>query len=426
MKCKYPIQSSFLVFLWIVLLPAVTLTHIGISKMIPAIADLPKNIVKGFDVTFKFAVLESTVKDVKDSSAAAVNKCGVDASTICIESTPVLPPGIRSVTKDVSVEKNYIVDKWTTSLKIVDKVASDKFFGIEDLESTKNDLAKIRAAMADMEDTMPCQQIAVSFCATYTASDSVTANMGKVHNVIDNFKNSKAVQDFTSFKDNLGALHVLPWIFVVAMVFFTIFWLRGGVCCCCKGGTILGCLLLPYAILCLATLILNIVIGAVGLVLSSKRVQEDIKVSVLRGDPSMGEVIDHIKTNFSGFWSLVFQPFEEAGELMMNGAFVWVGICIVNFLFTLFVCCCRPCCLKPESKDSENTEQTSCPVPTGKARGFIQSLRAEYVQGQEASVGKFFESNADVESTLVGHEEGIRAAGNKEEAIRRLEASWGL
>lgn len=357
MKCNYPIQSSILVFFWIVLIPAVTLTHIAISKMIPAISDLPDNIVKGFDETFKFAVLNSTSKEVRDAAAAAVEKCGLQAKVVCVPNRPALPAPDR--VEDVSAERQSVVDKFTTSLEIVEKIAGDKYFGIAGLNSTRTDLSKIRDSMTMLENNMTCLQIAIAFCSVYTSSGSVSDNIGEVNNVIADFRDNKAIQEFTEFKGNLSALHALPWVFVVGMVFFTCFWLRGGVCCFCKGGTLLGILLIPYALLALATLILNFVIGAVGLAISRPTVQEEIKVSVLNGDPNLKEVIDHVKTNYGEFWSIVAQPFEEAGELMMYGAFVWVGICFVNLLFTMFVCCCRPCCIRPESKDDSGGGNSS-------------------------------------------------------------------
>lgn len=74
-------------------------------------------------------------------------------------------------------------------------------------------------------------------------------------------------------------------------------------------------------------------------------------------------------------------------------------------------------------------ELNKAPVEKDIAKAFIKALRAEYVEGQDQAVGKFFdEANLDLakRDRLERVEEEVRNASNRQDKVSHLAEQWGL
>jgi len=318
--------------------PGAVLTHLSLFDLLPYLKDLPSNIVKGFDETFKFAYLEQDSMRVESAAVGALWKCGVVANVTCPLSNY---SGISSQSSsNTSAEQALIKASFKTSLDIVSKVASDKYFGVEDLNSTAVSLNKIVDDMNKLNDTMTCRVSTPLFCNIYTSAGGIVAGMSTVNKAIDSFKTSDIVEKWDDYHKFLILLHGLPYIMVVSLLFFTCFWMKGGVCCCCKGGTIASLALIPFALFWLLSFVLYAIVGVTGLVV--KYYMDKIDVPALKGTPNLKQAINHIETMYPEFWNLVFANLANGLDLLLKASFFFVVACLIIALYSCCECLCCP------------------------------------------------------------------------------------
>merc|ERR1712224_1053096 len=170
MGMQRPAWTICFCFVWILIVPGVVLTHFSLVKLLPHISDLPQNIVQGFDETFKFAYLEQDSKTVEKAASDALGLCGVNAADVC--PTQAYPSSYVPAgrTSDTTAEKAKIVAAFQTSLSIVQKVANDKYLGIDDLKPTANALTKIVNDLEQLKGEMECRNSTVVYCSIYDSA----------------------------------------------------------------------------------------------------------------------------------------------------------------------------------------------------------------------------------------------------------------
>jgi len=337
---KRPAWTLGFCFVWILVIPGVILTHLSLVKLLPHISDLPQNIVQGFDQTFKFAYLEKDSKTVESAAAEALLKCGVVASTVCPTEdypTTYVPMDLKSNT---TVEKEKIVAGFQNSLSIIKKVASDKYFGVDQLKPTADALHKIVTDLDELSGEMSCFKSTPLYCNIHKSAGEIVSGMSTVTEALDNFKNSEIVKRWTEHEDKLTALHALPYIMVLSLVCFSFFWMRGGVCCCCRGGTIATLALIPFVIFWLTSFVIYLVIFILGI--GIKYLADRVPVPVLRGEPNLKEAITHMETQFAAFWNLVFADMADGLDLLLNSSAFFVAVALIIALYSGCVCCCCP------------------------------------------------------------------------------------
>jgi hypothetical protein len=347
-----PAWVGALVLIWIIVVPGVILTHLALADLSKPLKDLPKNVVKGFDEIFKFEYLEQDSLKVKSEAASAVTKCGENASVVCPKNPPPSATGTiaayasgtavnANLMVNVTLEKNEIDKAFGRSLTTIDKVTNDPYLGLDDFKTTADSLNEIQALITNLPDTEICGKVVPGMCEVWRSADDIVLGMDDVTEAIDKFKNDDVIKDFDKYEDYIDLLHILPYFMVFALIFFTYFFYQGGVCCCCRGGTIRGSLaLFPVGICWCIAFIIWIVICAAGIIFM--HVQDEVKVEVLKGDPTIHETIDHIQTNYPDFWNVVFADLEDGLRDMYFASWFVVTTAILIFVFTCCVCICQP------------------------------------------------------------------------------------
>jgi len=325
---------------WALVVPGVVLTHLSLVKLLPHITDLPQNIVQGFDETFKFAYLEKDSKAVEAASAEALLKCDVNASLVCPGEnypTAYVPMDRKSNT---TAEKEKIVAGFQNSLSVIQKVANDKYFGVDDLKPTADSLNKIVSDLDQLSGEMPCLKSTPLYCNIHKSAGEIVTGMSTVTEALDKFKNSEIVKRWTDHEDQLVFLHALPYIMVLSLVCFSLFWMRGGVCCCFTGGTIATLALIPFVLFWLTSFVVYLVIFILGF--GIKYLADKVPVPVLRGSPTLEEAIMHLETQFAAFWNLVFADMAEGLDLLFRSSAFIVAVALLIALYSVCVCCCCP------------------------------------------------------------------------------------
>jgi len=355
-KCQRPIWTFCFILVWLLIIPGVLLTHLAVSKVVPAVGDFPTNLIKGFEVTFKFERLTQDAQAIKDASQSVIaDKCNiavVNLNTTCqaaVETPKFDAAGLAEV--DTTAEKNQILKAFDNSLSIIFKVTDDKFFGIEQFQNSAKQLEEITNKTKEIEPKMMCNVAVPVFCVMFQASGALIAGKGEVDKGINQFKESDAVKTWDERKSILEILHAVPYILVIGMLFFTIFWWCGGICCCCRRGqaedspkgSCPACLaLIPYAIFWLAAFILNIIVVVIGLGLTYGKDQVKIDPPVVRTKTNLEELVNHIQTEFSDFWNVVFKDLVDGLAMLMNASSFFVVACLLIALYSTCLCCCCP------------------------------------------------------------------------------------
>jgi len=331
------------IFIWGLIVPGTLLTHASIAKIIPPISDLPANLIKGFDVVFRFSFMEKDAMSIKTESETVLSKCEVAApATICLDNSlyPLQTTPAQQKDVDTTNEKTAIMGFFDNSLGVVKKIANDKYLGTEDLANTATQLNNMTSQIAKVDSTMKCYMAVPVFCGLWMSGDALVNGMDQVNKAIDGFKSSDIVTQWNERKSILTFMHALPWLLIIGMLFFTLFWCKGGVCCCCRGGTKTGFGLIFFALFWLLSFVIYLVVCAIGL--GIKYMADRLEVPILKGKPSLADTIDHIQVTYPAFWDTVFADLEAGLDLLLNSSFFFIGAALLILIYSLTLCCCCP------------------------------------------------------------------------------------
>lgn len=361
--CGRKIWTGIYVLTWILLLIGMIIYHIAIDDVVPYLENLPKNIEKGFDDTFKFASLETDSLDTKTQCITALAKCGV---------TPPCSGGGGSMgTSRTAAEKAKITKNFDSSLEMVAKVCNDKYFGTEALAETGRQLNEMMSILDKIPVTdAPCAATDALYCSMYDLADAVIAGVAGVNEEIDSFSSSDEVKTWKDNADKLNYLHALPYMLVISALFFACGWFLHGscwCCCCCRKGQsgARSCMwVLPHCLFWFVFFIINSIIVVVGYVIKNNL--DEVKMDMLNNKPTLDVFIEHVQAVYPEFWNAVFGKMETGLDDMWKSALVFEVFCIMIVAYGCCMCCFRP------YRDLE-TDQV---VPVAQAATYEQQQKA--------------------------------------------------
>jgi hypothetical protein len=323
---------------WVLLIAGTVAYHRAVASLIEPVKNLPANLQKGFDQELGFDNLQSDSTQVKTSSEAALVACGT-TSALCLANN--LPDPLTNTNMaNTTTQRLQIKAAFDSSLSIVEKVANDIYLGIDDLRPTAESLRDISAQLDNLT-TDRCAVTNEAYCEIFKASEQLVSGADEAKKSTEEFSDSDVVKTFEDNSDKLVLMHALPYVLLVSMLFFLCFWQKDAACCCC-GGSVVGCVgLVLHLILWLTFFVISLVIVSVAWIF--KFGQDRIEVgSPIKGTPTLEELLDHIQTNYAGFWETVVVPLEEPLDQFYTAAFIFVVFCVVISLYGLCVCLCRP------------------------------------------------------------------------------------
>merc|ERR1712032_834577 len=124
-------------------------------------------------------------------------------------------------------------------------------------------------------------------------------------------------------------------ILVISALFFFCVWWKDGHCCGSFGGC---CALILHLLFWLIFFVISTVVCAAGLAIKYK--QDEVKVDMLNGEPTLDKLLPHIKEEYPDFWNLVFTDLEKGLTFFLNAAIIFEVFCILIVLYGLVLCCC--------------------------------------------------------------------------------------
>jgi hypothetical protein len=337
--------------MWVIVIPPTLLTHMAVGKIIPAIGDLPLNLVDGFEVVFGFRQLEPDAANIRKETSAVMQQCGIPGDTSCDPDTltnVLANNGKYNDQVNVVAARDAIQRPFQPggSLYKTLKVTGDKYLGTEAFQTTHEGLMEVKDALlkfTDSGDTLSCTEAVVQMCGGYEGSKMIMDAHYQVEGELDKFRNSEEITIWENNKGILSFLHALPYTLIIGMLTFTLFWWKGGICCCCKEGTCLGWILVPlYVILWLLSFVIWTIIFISGVAFRVASERQEAALTMLQGSPTIKEFIDHLQTEYPQFWETVFADLAEGlGNLLPAAALFWV-VCVFIGLYSCCECCCSP------------------------------------------------------------------------------------
>lgn len=361
--CGRKIWTGTYVLTWILLFIGMIIYHIAIDDVVPYLENLPKNIKKGFDDTFKFANLETDSLDTKTQATTALAKCGV--------TPPCSGGGSALQSSQTAAEKAKITKNFDSSLSTVAKVCNDKYFGTEALQDTGRQLNEMMSILDQIPVTdSPCAVTNGLYCSMYSLADGVIAGVGGVNKEIDSFTTSDEVKAWEDNAEYLNYLHALPYMLVISALFLACGWYLHGscwCCCCCRKGQAgaRSCLwVLPHSLFWFVFFIINSIIVVIGYVVQNNL--DEVKLDMLNNKPTLDVFIDHVQAVYPDFWNVVFGKMETGLEDMWKSALIFEVFCILIVVYGCCMCCIRP------YRDLE-TDQV---VPVAQAASYEQQQKA--------------------------------------------------
>jgi len=329
--------------LWLLVLAGTALLHIVIHRAVPEVQDLPANINTGIGQVFRFDYLKQDATTMQQSSADALRKCTVIAETQC----PNYQPGIAPGTSNTKEEREALVNASLNSLSIIQRVASDKYFSTPELRSAGEVLRNFSASLEQANDTMECSKSNEIYCTIFDAGKKLLEKETEIRAEVDRFMETKPVKLIENSSDYFRYCQALPYVLVLAMFFYTCFWCQGGTCCRKDSSGCACCYLVPFAVLWTVffAIVIALVAGAVGL----KVGQGEIRIRYLNGDPSLQQVIEHLKANYPEFWELAFEHLIGRLTGVVGGAAI---LLVLSLLILTYACCI--CAIAPYRKDVTN------------------------------------------------------------------------
>jgi hypothetical protein len=265
---------------------------------------------------------------------------------------------------NASAAKAEILKNFDSSLTLVRRVASDKYFGTAGLKTTAESLNNITAEISKLNNTMQCFKATPVFCTIFKSSNKIVDGMAQVSKAINDFKTNDIIQQWEDRGDLVVFLHALPYFLVLSLVFFAFFIWRGGVCCCCRSGTFVGTLaLVPFAIFWLLAFVIYMIVCAIGAAL--KFASDKIDVPGLHEKGTLEDVTAHIQNSYPEFWKVVFSDMEHGLDLLFKASFFFVVACLLMAVYAGCECCCCPYRKKLEAKEPACAEAvTGVPLQT--------------------------------------------------------------
>lgn len=329
------------IFTWLLLIVGLALCHLAIGRLIPPMRDLPTNLHDGFYQVLGFDKLTADSQKIEDACVEAMALCSANPTNVTNCDSYV--GGLDQSRSTSTTQKDKIVAAFDSSLASIEKVGNDKYFGMQDLKDTADELKKIRDELNSMNTTNEyCQATNKAYCEMYHSASQINQKAASATTEIDNMINNEMVQTYVDNTDKLVAAHALPYVLVVSMLFFLIFWCRDAACCC-SGGSCLGCVALLFHVLFwLVCLTVSGIFAGAGIFVKYFADSMPIPGDVFKGSPTLRDLLDHVEAEYPQFWALVFEPLEGPCKLFANSMIIFVAFSLIIGLYGCCLCLCRP------------------------------------------------------------------------------------
>jgi len=344
---KRPVWTVCFGIIWVIIFIATILMHVSLGQAVPAIENLPRNLIDGFMEVFGFSHLQRLAQAMETSSETAVAKCSFvisDSTCAAAKSNPQgsLGNAVCQQQVDATSEVNAISNALSSGLAQIRKVGTDKYFGQPAMADSAAKIDTITSEIASIGSSTECCVVVPAFCTIWESAKRLEEGYNTVKAEIDKMAGGKEVTDFENYASYLSILHILPWLLTLSTTFFACMWYRNGAWCCCSNGSVKQCLTmgLCQTIFWILAFIVMIVFAGIGYAFTAFALEQPI--DAFQHSPTGAQLLDHIQTEFPQFWDTVFADLEAGLLLFRTSATIFVLACLIVLFYSCGFCCCRP------------------------------------------------------------------------------------
>jgi len=348
--CQRPLWTTVFFFCWGLLLAGTVMTHDALSRMVPAIQNLPANFVDATNGDLGFGTLPETYDRLLAEAERGVEACDGEVDGCGRGGVILVLPA-----KDTSSHHQKVVQSTFDATKVVDAVANDAYLGSDATRNQSVLLGQIRAQANSIEPTGGCTDQVRAYCLILVEARQLAVQERKRQDDLDAVKSGTGMEAFDTVLDLLPLLHLAPYIMIASLGCYTFawnrtsgvcFWVKGGDCgtSCCLGLHFLSCVLFT-----LLTSV-NFVIGvAINFFLDM------IPLSAYEGDPSVEDVIEHLNDRFPSFVSTVTSELQDAWSEYFLASVLMEASAILIMVYAACVSWKRPYLASLQDDEESNT-----------------------------------------------------------------------
>lgn len=244
-----------------------------------------------------------------------------------------------------------IMASYEASFKNFTTIAEDPYLGIDEFGEARDTCNEIYDELMKLKDASKdscCAQIPL-YCNLYALGKGINGLVDTCMDGVDDLTSSEGVELFNTYAGLLNALHGLPYVVVICMLFYTALWYKNGNWCCASNGKFLdfACIILPQILFWLVSVVIMAIFTVLGWGISVLFNVYEIKS--MPGNPTFQDLIDHIAETYPYFWGLV------VGDLLSGLEFFRYAVTILFLVsfWILFHSCCFCCCKPYKSEDTK-------------------------------------------------------------------------
>lgn len=350
--------TAIFVLLWVMEVLALALAHRGIDAVIPEITYLPDNMLIGFNDHLGIKELESGMNKVQAESEKVLAGCGTTSANFETFCTTILADSTTDTSTasyDGTTEKAAVTQAFADGLEKAQRVVNDKYFGKPSMATAAAGLNEVAEKLKEAPDgNEPCTKQNSVYCGMRKAA---IETLGGVDGVNSGVKAMTENDYMTAFKEvvapNLPLLHGVPYVFVLSLALFAVFWASASAGECCKS-KIGVCMYVGHLIFVWVGNGLSIAVVVAYLGLGPMAENVALPNGFLATDgANLQEVKDHIKLTFPELWDLIFVGFGKAGTDIGQAFILFFGVGMVSFIYGILVCLIRPYKHKDEPKEDQ-------------------------------------------------------------------------
>jgi len=175
------------------------------------------------------------------------------------------------------------------------------------------------------------------FCSIHSAADDILNGMAEVREGVDEIINNPAIDQYEEIAGKISTgINLLPYLFWVSVLFYLCFFMSSRPSC--KGGKLACCSCTFHGIFFFLSFLISLVFVAIGIAIVVLA-QEITLDDPFQGQPTIDQVISHIKEEFPDFYNIVLRDLIDGMKKTFDAYVVFFAAHIM-LLINACTCCC--------------------------------------------------------------------------------------
>jgi len=311
--------------------------YFQIMRVQPILENLPVAVQASMTSELRFERLESDISHVNKAALDGLAVCEISAKPLdcdAIQSDPDVSASQRNTVTQIA----QVLDSFNSSLTVIWKSATDKYFGTEELQLLVDNLNIISDTLLKLKPiALTCSFTNKLYCEMEKASASILANVDGMRDEMYSFTSHDIV---VMLSQRANVAWYLKWGYIPASMscfFYTLFWSSGFAMC----GTPIGNLTIMISgLFWLMSFSVSLTLVISWLIIL--RFSDEYKLKSFAGSPTVVQLLAHIETDFNEFYNAVIPELFQGLTNAYNACVVFHFMCHMHFWYAVFVQLCKP------------------------------------------------------------------------------------